>query len=86
MPYFIPGTLSELPPNSAHAGSISRDRRAEGLAGHTGLTHKGSFAFQNYPSGGAVPNLPFPSAPGDTIPFLHQLGVFGSKGSLVPPQ
>lgn len=29
------GQLSELPPNTDHAGSISRDRRAEGLAGHT---------------------------------------------------
>lgn len=71
---------------TAQAGSMSPDRRAEGLAGHTGVTHKGRFAFQNYPCSGAVPYLPFPSAPGDTIPFLHQLGVFGSKGNLVPPQ
>lgn len=67
----------QLPPSTA---------QAEGLAGHTGVTHKGRFAFQNYPSSGAVPYLPFPSAPGDTIPFLHQLGVFGSKGNLIPPQ
>lgn len=58
----------------------------QGTPRSTGVTHKGRFAFQNYPSSGAVPYLPFPSAPGDTIPFLHQLGVFGSKGNLVPPQ
>lgn len=51
-----------------------------------GRAHWGRFAFQNYPSSGAAPYLPFPSAPGDTIPFLHQLGVFGSKGNLIPPQ
>lgn len=51
-----------------------------------GRAHRTGFAFQNHPSSGAVPYLPSPSAPGDTIPFLHQLGVFGSKGNLVPPQ
>lgn len=78
------GQLSELPASTAQAGSISGDRRAEGLA--RGSRTRGRFAFQNYPSSGAAPYLPFPSAPGDTIPFLHQLGVFGSKGNLVPPR
>lgn len=40
------GQLSELPAHTAQAGSISRDRRAEGLAGHTGVTRtKGRFCF-----------------------------------------
>lgn len=48
----------------------------QGTPRGAGVTYKGRFAFQNYPSSGAVPYLPFPSAPGDTIPFLHQLGVY----------
>lgn len=67
---------------------VTGERRVwQGTPRGAGVTHKGRFAFQNYPSSGAAPYLPFPSsAPGDTIPFLHQLGVFGSKGNLVPPQ